>query len=343
MSTRPGLFAGPLLPRPRSTPTPALHARTPGSPSPVRLDFGPDEHLAAVFERAGDPADPAELRDLYVGRVEDALGPRSTRPHLAQAWRATRPRRAVTEEEILASRSTVRFVKEMFNHYFRDDLYGSLRRPGQLILSSGSVDEEVWGLPAAVKHCISYALERDWYGYSDSRGREPAREAVAAYESAKLDGARYDLGNVALTMGGTFAVNSVADFVLTGRATTAPVLCAIPNYPPLVESLARRAPTRLVSTPSVDGVTSLAPIIEQLRPDTPLVLLQTAANPTGALVDEAELETLIRRAGPHTMILLDECHEWLGPNQRWSAARAADHVLRVRSQWKARTSYPRWW
>ncbi|MFE4857458.1 aminotransferase class I/II-fold pyridoxal phosphate-dependent enzyme [Streptomyces sp. NPDC056670] len=317
---------------PASAPIPDPPSAAPfGTPSPTRLDFGPDHHLAEIYQRASNPDDPTELRNLYLGRIEDALGARSTRPALAGAWRAARTRRTVTSEEILASQATIRFVKEMFNHYFRDDLYGSFRRPGQLILSSGAVDEETWGLPAALKECISYALERDWYGYSDSRGREPAREAVAAYESAKLQGAGYDLRNVALTMGGTFALNSVADFALTGRSTTAPVLCAIPNYPPLVESLARRADVRLVPTPSVAGRTSLAPLLAQLRPDTPLVLLQTAANPTGALVDEDELTELIRRAGRNTLIVLDECHEWLGPRQQWSAARAADNVVRISS------------
>ncbi|MER5521327.1 pyridoxal phosphate-dependent aminotransferase [Streptomyces sp. NPDC002763] len=332
MRVRPGLFSHRLFPAPAPARPPGPPSLPLAAPPAGRLDFGPDAYFAEIYERAANPDDPAELRDLYLGRIEDALGARSTRPALAAVWREARTRRTVTGDEILASRATIRFVKEMFNHYFRDDLYGSLRRPGQLILSSGAVDEEVWGLPTAVKECVSYALERDWYGYSDSRGREPAREAVAAYESAKLQGAGYDLHNVALTMGGTFAVNSVADFALTGRRTTAaPVLCAIPNYPPLVESLARRADTWLVPTPSVDGRTSLAPLLEQLRPDTPLVLLQTAANPTGALVDEDELTELIRRAGRNTLIVLDECHEWLGPRQRWSAARAADNVVRISS------------
>lgn len=332
-SDRAALFSGFAEPSILRRPVTSLPFR--GQPDTLlpslTLEAGPDECLAEIYERASDPTDPIELRDLYLGRVEEALGARSARPHLVATWRRSRRRRTVTPEQILGSRATIRFVKEMFNFYFRDDLYGSLRRPDHLNLSSGAVDEEEWGLPATVKQCVSYALARDWYGYSDSRGREPAREAVAAYESARLRGAYYNLRNVALTMGGTFAVSSLADFILTGRATAAPALCATPNYPPLVESLARRAAVKLVPTPSTDGVTSLAPLLDELRPDTPLVLLQTAANPTGALVDESELETLIRRSGSGTYILLDECHEWLGPTQRWSATRAADNVIRVSS------------
>jgi aspartate/methionine/tyrosine aminotransferase len=178
---------------------------------------------------------------------------------------------------------------------------------------------------------MAFALDRDWYGYSDSRGREPAREAIAAYESARVNGAAYTLDNVALTMGGTFALNCLADFVLTGHTSTAPSLCAIPNYPPLVESVARRGAVQLVPTPVVNGMTSIGPLIEQLRPDTPLVLLQTVTNPTGTLVHEEELSRLIRAAGPNTVILLDECHEWLGPPQHLPHARATDNVVRISS------------
>jgi aspartate/methionine/tyrosine aminotransferase len=297
------------------------------------LHPGPDARLLEVFTRAANPDDPIELRDLYLGRVECELGVESHRPELAERWRHSQPRREVGADEVLSSRATVRFVKELFNFYFRDDVYGDLRSQAEVVLSSGSVDEECWGLPTALKDCVSYALSRDWYGYSDSRGREPAREAVAAYESARLPGARYTAHNVALTMGATLAINTLADFILLEVNRSAGTsLCGIPNYPPLVESVARRGRVSLVPLPcTADGRTSLRPLIDALRPDTPIVLMQTAANPTGALVCEQELELLIRSASPDTLIVLDECHEWLGDATSTSPARAAANVIRVSS------------
>jgi aspartate/methionine/tyrosine aminotransferase len=298
-----------------------------------------DDRLLEVFARANDPTDPFELRDLWLGRVEQELGAHSHRPWLAERWRATAPRRTPDTHEILSSRATVRFVKEMFNWFFRDDVYGELRSDDHLILSSGAVDEVAWGLPEALKECIRYALARDWYGYSDSRGRAPAREAIAAYETTRIDGASYTADNVAVSMGGTFAISTLVDFVFLGApACNAPALCAIPNYPPLVESVARRHSVELVPLASQAGETDLEPLIAALRPNTPLVLLQTAANPTGAGVAERELERLIRTASPSTMIVLDECHEWLGPSTRCSTARAARNVIRVSSlskKWSA--------
>ncbi|MFI5819510.1 aminotransferase class I/II-fold pyridoxal phosphate-dependent enzyme [Streptomyces rishiriensis] len=290
-----------------------------------------DDATLEVFQRAVDPDDPYELRDLWLGRVEHRLGAQALRPEQAERWRSSTVRRQATAEDVLTSRATVRFVKELFNSYFRDDLYGRLRPEARYVLSGGSVDEEHWGLPETIKDTLRYALSRDWYGYSDSCGRVPAREAVAAYESARIAGVTYTAENVALTMGGTFAVSSLADFVLSGSTHSSPALCAVPNYPPLVEAIARRTPVRLVPVSSDDGVMSVDPIIAALTPDTPFVMLQTAANPTGAGVAEADLERLIRAASPNTMILLDECHEWLGPKQEFSKVRAASNVIRVSS------------
>ncbi|GGZ70924.1 pyridoxal phosphate-dependent aminotransferase [Streptomyces echinoruber] len=291
-----------------------------------------DERTLEVFRRAADPTDPIELRDLWLGRVEYELGAHALDPLRAECWRSSTVQRDVTVEEVLSSRATVRFVKELFNSYFRDDLYGQLRPDARHILSGGSVDELHWGLPETLKETIRYALDRDWYGYSDSCGRIAAREAVAAYESARIDGFTYTAENIALTMGGTFAINSVADFLLSNRlAATAPALCGIPNYPPLVEAIARRGEVQLVPLSADKGVMSLEPLIAALTPQTPFVLLQTAANPTGAAVDEAELAKLIRAASPLTMIVLDECHEWLGESWVLDEARAAPNVVRVSS------------
>ena len=289
-----------------------------------------DGRVLEVYERATNPTDPIELRDLWLGRVECELGRHGHRPELAAVWRESKVMRRVHDAEVLGSRATVRLVKELFNWFFRDDLYGELRDDRHLILSSGSVDEEAWGLPGALKDCIHYAIDRDWYGYSDSRGRDPARDAIAAYESARMDGVAYQRQNVAITMGGTFATSTLVDFILlTARAKKEPALCGIPNYPPLVESVARRGDVQLVPLPSERGHTSLEPLVRALRPETPLVLLQTVANPTGATVTDQELSKLVQAASPSTMILLDECHEWLGPVERYHAVRARTNVVRI--------------
>ncbi|WP_189741686.1 pyridoxal phosphate-dependent aminotransferase [Streptomyces nojiriensis] len=285
-----------------------------------------------VYARAADPHDAFELSRLWLGRIDAESGPHGVRPWLAERWRASTVRRSVTPEEVLTSRATVRFIKELFNFFFQEDLYGDLRSDSHLMLSGGAADEKYWGLPEVLKECIRYALDCDWYGYSDSCGRIQAREAVAAYESARIPGVTYDASNIALTMGGTMAVGTLADFIVSrSRPPSAPALCAAPNYPPLVEAIACRTATRLVPLQAQGGKMCLEPLLTALSPSTPLVLLQTAANPTGAGVDERDLARLLNALSPATLILLDECHEWLGPENRLSPARAARNVVRISS------------
>jgi aspartate/methionine/tyrosine aminotransferase len=329
------LFDSVTSPRIRVLPSQAHDAAQRAASAGARDDgFTPDvdDRMIEVYERARNPHDPFELRNLWLGRIEHELGEHAHRPWLAEQWRSTRVRRCMRPEEVLSSRSTVRFVKELFNWFFRDDLYGDLPAADPVILSGGAVDEQEWGLPNVLKDCLRFALDQDWYGYSDSRGRSSARDAVADYESGRIDGPGYTGDNVALTMGGTVAINSLADFLLHGLSdSSSPVLCGIPNYPPLVETIARRANVRLVPLPSENGRTSLAPLIAALSPDTPMVMLQTAANPTGAMIDEADLAALTRACSPSTTIVLDECHEWLGPRHRAGRARSASNVVRVSS------------
>jgi aspartate/methionine/tyrosine aminotransferase len=313
----------------------ARHQCQPGSTT-QRYDQGVDDLLLETFAHAERPDDPYELRDLYIGRVEAALGASCTRPDLAMRWRNSKVRRQITAEAVLRSRVTPRLVKELFNFFFRDDLYGILRPTAQTILSSGAVDELGFGLPESLKDCVRYALARDWYGYSDSRGRESVRDAIAAYESARVDGVSYSGANVAITMGVTFAINVLADFLFCDRpAAASPALCAIPNYPPLVQAVARRTATQLVPLAVEDGCTSLDALIDAITPQTPLILLQTVTNPTGSAPTEDAIARLVAAAPSSCWIVLDESHEWLGPEPVRTRARGAANVIRVNSASKA--------
>lgn len=294
----------------------------------------PGERILEVFARAKRPDDPLELRDLYLGQVDNELGPGDRASLRAERWRESRRRRDVQPSDVLTSRAAVRFVKELFNAFFRDDLYGRLRSPDHLILSSGSVEETLFGLPEVAKDCVRFALDRDWYGYSDSRGRGPARAAVAELENHRLGAAVYSERNVALTMGGTFAIAGIADFLALETRPAAPALCALPNYAPLVESVARRMDVELVPLACGPSGTDLDPLLAALRPSTPLILLQTVTNPTGTAISEAALERVVAAASPSTTIVLDECHECLGPHASLGPARAAANVVRISSMSK---------
>lgn len=297
------------------------------------VDPRPGADLLSLFEHATDPNDVGELVRLFLSRVEARLSgpPARGRDEGGEYWANARRRRNVTVDEVLESAATIGFVKELFNVYFRDDLYGDLRADGTIILSSGSVDEELFGLPGPLRDCVGYAVQRDWYGYSDSRGRDASREALARYESARMRDVTYDIGNVSIGLGGTAMMAGIADMVLTGRSTSEPAVCGIPNYPPLVQSVAQRGPVTLAPIVEQDGLADLTELIGRVTQQTPLVLLQTALNPTGARVTDSQLGRLLAAAGPETVIVLDECHEWLGEVERFSSVRADPRIVRVNS------------
>ncbi|MEV0266921.1 pyridoxal phosphate-dependent aminotransferase [Streptomyces sp. NPDC050617] len=328
-----GLFAH--LPAPRSTPSQAGRPRTaPAVAAPLGGTDGhaPVDELRSVFERAPDPADTGRLLELFVGQQEATVPPVG-RDAARDAWVSSRRRRTLSSRELLEQPALPHLVKSVFDFYFRDDLYGYWAGQEPIILSSGSFDETVFGLPASLKDCIRYALDRNWYGYSDSLGRASAREALAVLETVRFGG-RLTVGadRIAVTLGGTAALDSIVDLLAGARPhDTRPALCAVPNYPPLMAAMARRMPVHCVETPIVYGGTDITALIERARGGARMILLQTVTNPSGLRVPEERLAELIEAAPPDCYIVLDECHDAFGPEVPLTPARMADNVISIRS------------
>lgn len=225
-------------------------------------------------------------------------------------------------------------VKDVYNVYFRDHLYGEYRSDDNIILSSGSVDHTLFPIADSLKYLIQYAFEKDWYGYSDSRGRMQARVAVALYENCFLNDNKYKAENICVTLGATAAAASLFDFIAHIKPDQAKentrAICAVPNYPPMVKSLAQRFKIELVELEYDKDSFSLEPLIKKIKKDTPLVFLQTVINPSGKKVDEASLEKLIKLVSRDTFVVLDECHECFG-DKNIGLARTSENVIRINS------------
>lgn len=234
----------------------------------------------------------------------------------------------------LSDNEKIFFIKDLFNMYFRDHLYGVFRSQDNIILSSGSVDHAVYSAPEALKYFIDYALKKDWYGYSDSRGRIQSRYALAQYENTFFENAPYCTDNVCITMGATSTIASLFDFIANHKSSRSnkrfSAICAIPSYPPLTKSMNRNFEIELVELEYLEDSISLDPIIERLNENTPAILIQTVINPSGKKVSENSLAELIRRASKKTLIILDECHECFG-EKNFCSERANSNVIRINS------------
>ncbi|MGP4113455.1 pyridoxal phosphate-dependent aminotransferase [Streptomyces sp. 4N509B] len=230
-----------------------------------------------------------------------------------------------------------KLAKAVFDFYFRDDLYGHWIERDPIVLSSGSFDETVFGLPESLKACIRFALRRNWYGYSDSLGRMSAREALAALETERSAGRlRIEPEQVAVTLGGTAAVASIAELLAdTGGTGRQHALCGIPNYPPLVAALGRRMTVDFVHTPTVDRATDIEELTRSAAEGRArVILLQTVTNPTGLRVPEEQLAALVAALPSDCFLILDECHDSFGPGVELTPARLAPNVISVRSMSK---------
>ena len=295
------------------------------------MDTGPFEgqmlqEVADAVARADRPTDPDSVFAALVGAVG--------RDH------ATRPPSGGSGvfPDVLDGPTMLgvpKIVKKAFDFYFRQDLYGHYIQENPIILSSGSYAESVFGLPDSLKACVRYALDRNWYGYSDSLGRSSAREALARLETARGNGTvAYQADNIAVTMGGTAALSSRVDLIADRSGRGAHAVACVPNYPPLVASMAQRLPTRLVPTPLVNGRISVEPLLEALREEPAVVLLQVVVNPWGLRVSEMDIARVIAALPAGCFLLLDECHDTAGPVVAPTPARLHERVLSIRSMSK---------
>lgn len=234
----------------------------------------------------------------------------------------------------LSNNDKIYFIKDVFNAYFRDHLYGEFRSQENVILSSGSVDHQIYTIPEALKYFISYALTKDWYGYSDCRGRLQSRRALSHYENTFFQHAPYTEDNVCITMGATSAVASIFDFIANSKNAKLNKnrfgICATPNYPPLVKSMSRHFDVELVELDYENDDVILDPIIDKLNSGIQVVFMQTVINPSGKKVSEKSLAKLINTASKNTIIILDECHECFG-EKNFCTERTRSNVIRINS------------
>lgn len=325
----------PKTSRMRTTPRPApsvpLFEGTTGlvSAHPV-LPRG-ETNSAAGFDPVVDPT--LELEALLGGAVIESAD--AVEQFLSAVARQA-PGPVVTSLPYAAGHNALpRLFKTLFDFYFRDDLYGHWMRTDDppIVLSSGSYDESCFGLPDALKDCVRFALAQDWYGYSDSLGHLKAREALADLESAWSDTVVPTEG-VVVTFGGTAAISSVLDFVAdhVDRQEPPVAVCCIPNYPPIVGAAARRFRVQLAPLQLRDGQVELDEFIATVHRVRPrVIVLQTVINPWGKRISEADIGAVLAAAPRDATLVLDECHDVIGPLVAYTPQRADPRVVSVRS------------
>jgi aspartate aminotransferase len=184
-----------------------------------------------------------------------------------------------------------------------------LRSQGMDVVDLGAGEPD-FPTPDHVKAAARAAIDGNFTKYTANAGITNLREAIAA-KYAKDYGITFTAAEVIVTAGGKQALANAA-LAVFGPGDE--VITHVPGWPTIVEQikLADATPV-VVRTSAADGFTLHAqPLIDAITPKTKGFVINSPANPTGALITEAELTKLAQAAKAKGLwIILDLCYEQL--------------------------------
>jgi aspartate aminotransferase len=184
-----------------------------------------------------------------------------------------------------------------------------LRSQGMDVVDLGAGEPD-FPTPDHVKAAARAAIDGNFTKYTANAGIVGLREAIAA-KYAKDYGITFTPAEVIVTAGGKQAL---ANAVLAVFGPGDEVITHVPGWPTITEQikLADATPV-IVRTSAADGFTLHAqPLIDAITPKTKGFIINSPANPTGALITEAELTKLAQAAKAKGLwIILDLCYEQL--------------------------------
>lgn len=174
-------------------------------------------------------------------------------------------------------------------------------------LSAGEPD---FPTPAHVKDAAHAAITGNFTRYTANAGSSEVKQAIIARYRADY-GVEYDEAEVIVCAGGKQALLNAA---LTVFGPGDEVITHRPGWPTLVEQikLADATPV-IVQTRAEDGFALAASaFIDAITPRTKAIVINSPANPTGALIAEAEMARIADVAAAQGLwVILDLCYERL--------------------------------
>lgn len=169
--------------------------------------------------------------------------------------------------------------KEIFDYFFRYDVYGALRKDDTVHLSRGVNDPNYFFPPAFVKVGLNFAAENDWFGYSDSLGHRETRTRIAELESVRRNQKKYSFQNAAVVQGGTEGLNSILSY-LSKHTDKKKCIALTPTYAPIIDDIGYYFTPDLYAF-NPDYSFSMEKIINAINAETGVVLFSIPHNPGG--------------------------------------------------------------
>jgi aspartate aminotransferase len=184
-----------------------------------------------------------------------------------------------------------------------------LRRQGVDVVDFGAGEPD-FPTPENAKDAARRAIDQNFTRYTPGAGIVELKQAIIQRYLTDY-GVKFEESEVIASAGGKQALFNVA-FALFGPGDE--VITHAPCWPTLLEQVEMAdAKPVVVMTHADDGFAIKAsPLIEAITPRTRAIIINSPCNPTGALMEEAELDTLItatERQG--IFIIVDLCYEKL--------------------------------
>lgn len=184
-----------------------------------------------------------------------------------------------------------------------------LRREGIDVvdLSAGEPD---FATPAHIKAAAQDAIAANFTKYTANAGTRELKQAIAERYRADY-GVTYGESEVIVSAGGKQALLNAALAVFDEGDE---VITHAPGWPTIVEQIKLAGATPVIVRQSPDDGFALraAPFIEAITPRTKAIVITSPANPTGALIDEAEMTAIAASAAARGLwVILDLCYERL--------------------------------
>jgi aspartate aminotransferase len=184
-----------------------------------------------------------------------------------------------------------------------------LRKQGKDVVDLGAGEPD-FPTPEHVKAAAAAAIVANFTKYTPNAGTVELRQTIGARYKADY-GVDFHESQVIVTAGGKQALSN-ATLALFGEGDE--VITHAPGWPTLPEQikLAQATPV-IVRAHAEDGFTlHAADFLAAVTPRTRGFVINSPANPTGALMSEAELTILAKAAAENGMwIVLDLCYEKL--------------------------------
>jgi aspartate aminotransferase len=184
-----------------------------------------------------------------------------------------------------------------------------LRRAGVDVvdLSAGEPD---FPTPAHVKEAAHAAITANFTKYTANSGTSELKQAIIERYRADY-GVTYTEAEVIVCAGGKQALVNAALAVFNPGDE---VITHAPGWPTITEQikLAGATPVIVRSWPEDGFALKAAPFIDAITPATRAIVITSPANPTGALITEADMAAIAEAAAPRGIwVILDLCYERL--------------------------------